>query len=123
LPQTLVCCVGMKMLLPSAFSCAVLLCLVVAVAVPSIPSVLAQQTTSSTELKYQAPPEVMVKLVDAPPTPTINLSPTHGTGPRRILIQQFSSLPTIADLAEPHSPPALSCSMSYRLSAQRARIS
>jgi hypothetical protein len=43
----------------------------------------------------------MVKLVDAPPTPTISLSPAQGTSPRRILIQQSSSLPAIADLAEP----------------------
>jgi dipeptidyl aminopeptidase/acylaminoacyl peptidase len=43
----------------------------------------------------------MVKLVDAPPTPSISLSPAQAAGPRRILIQQSSSLPTIADLAEP----------------------
>ena len=59
----------------------------------------------SPDLKYQTPPEVMVKLVDAPPTPVLNLSPAlgtgPGTGPRRILIEQSSSLPTIADLAEP----------------------
>jgi dipeptidyl aminopeptidase/acylaminoacyl peptidase len=70
-------------------------------AVLSIPSVSAQQNASSTDLKYQLPPEVMVKLVDANPTPTISLSPSRGTGPRRILIEQSSSLPTIADLAEP----------------------
>jgi dipeptidyl aminopeptidase/acylaminoacyl peptidase len=64
-------------------------------------SALAGQTASSTDLKYQTPPEVMVKIVDALPTPTISLSPAHGAGPRRILIEQSSSLPTIADLAEP----------------------
>ncbi|MGD1105661.1 MAG: prolyl oligopeptidase family serine peptidase [Terracidiphilus sp.] len=62
---------------------------------------LQAQQIASTELKYQLPPEVMVKLVDAPPTPAISLSPAQGAGPRRILIQQSSSLPTIADLAEP----------------------
>jgi dipeptidyl aminopeptidase/acylaminoacyl peptidase len=67
----------------------------------SIASAPAQQGTSSTDLKYQLPPEVMVKLVDAPPTPIISLSPAQGMGPRRILIEQSSSLPTIADLAEP----------------------
>jgi len=61
----------------------------------------AQDKPSTTDLKYQLPPEVMVKLVDAAPTPTISLSPAHASGPRRILIQQSSSLPTIADLAEP----------------------
>jgi dipeptidyl aminopeptidase/acylaminoacyl peptidase len=62
---------------------------------------LRAQQNASTELKYQVPPAVMVKLLDAPPTPTISLSPLPGAGPRRILIQQSSSLPTIADLAEP----------------------
>ena len=76
----------------------VLLSVVLSVAVSSLH---AQQNASSTELTYQVPPEVMVKLVDAPPTPTISLSPAQGTSPRRILIQQSSSLPTIADLAEP----------------------
>ncbi len=66
----------------------------------AVPWLQAQQT-ASTELQYQVPPEVMVKLVDAPPTATISLSPAQGAGPRRILIQQSSSLPTIADLAEP----------------------
>jgi len=56
---------------------------------------------STTGLKYQLPPELMVKLIDAAPTPTISLSPVHATGPRRILIEQSSSLPTLADLAEP----------------------
>ena len=67
------------------------------VAVP----LLGAQNSNSTDLKYQVPPEVMIKLVDAPPTPTISLSPAHGKGPRRILAEQSSSLPTIADLAEP----------------------
>ncbi|MGD0628840.1 MAG: prolyl oligopeptidase family serine peptidase [Terracidiphilus sp.] len=62
---------------------------------------LQAQHSASTELKYQLPPDVMVKLVDASPTPEIGLSPAQGAGPRRLLIQQSSSLPTIADLAEP----------------------
>ncbi|MGD0736812.1 MAG: prolyl oligopeptidase family serine peptidase [Terracidiphilus sp.] len=77
------------------------LALFFAVTAAAVPTLLAQQNPSSTDLKYQLPPEVMVKLVDAPPTPTISLSPAHAAGPRRILIQQSSSLPTIADLAEP----------------------
>src|SRR5580658_4706235 len=62
---------------------------------------LSAQTVAATDLKYQTPPEVMVKVVDALPTPTISLSPAHGSGPRMMLIEQSSSLPTIADLAEP----------------------
>jgi len=70
-------------------------------AVLSVAPLCGQQSAPPTDLKYQTPPEVMVKLVDAPPTPAISLSPAHGTGPRRILIEQSSSLPSIADLAEP----------------------
>jgi len=83
--------------MPAAFSRSAFLSVVVLVSV----SWLHAQQSVSTELKYQTPPDVLVKLVDAPPTPTISLSPAQGVGPRRILIQQSSSLPTIADLAEP----------------------
>jgi len=82
----------------TAFSRTALLSALILVAVPSLRG---QQAPASTELKYQTPPAVMVKLIDAPPTPLISLSPAHGAGPRRILIEQSSSLPTIADLAEP----------------------
>src|SRR5271169_5264079 len=61
----------------------------------------ASSAVSSTDLKYQMPPAVMVKMVDAPPTPLLSLSPAGASGPRMILIKQSSSLPTIADLAEP----------------------
>ncbi len=70
----------------------------VALAFSSAVSLLPAQ---STDLKYQLPPEVMVKLVDALPTPLVSLSPAHSTGKRMILIEQISPLPTIADLAEP----------------------
>jgi dipeptidyl aminopeptidase/acylaminoacyl peptidase len=63
-------------------------------------SALTAQENAS-DLKYQLPPEVMVKLVDAAPTPLLSISPAHGSGPRMVLIEQSSSLPTIADLAEP----------------------
>jgi len=83
--------------MPATLSRSALFSVVSLVAVPWLQA----QLIASTELKYQVPPEVIVKLVDAPPTPTISLSPAQGAGPRRILIQQGSSLPTIADLAEP----------------------
>ena len=83
--------------MPATLSRPALFAVVILVAVPWLQA----QQSPSTELKYQVPPELMVKLVDAPPTPTISLSPAQGVGPRRILIQQSSSLPTIADLAEP----------------------
>src|SRR5450755_2444610 len=52
--------------------------------------------------KYQEPPKAIVQLVDAPPTPRVSVSPaaTPG-GARRILIEQYSGLPSIADLAQP----------------------
>ena len=82
----------------AAFSRSICVACFVAIAGSSL---LAQQNPSSTDLKYQLPPDVMVKLVDAAPTPFISPSPALGTGPRRLLIEQSSSLPTIADLAEP----------------------
>jgi hypothetical protein len=57
------------------------LALLIAVTAAAVPALMAQQNPSSTDLKYQLPPEVMVKLVDAPPTPTISLSPAHGAAP------------------------------------------
>jgi dipeptidyl aminopeptidase/acylaminoacyl peptidase len=67
----------------------------------AVPGLLSGTLASQTDLKYQIPPAVMVKLVDAPPPPLLVLSPAHGTDPRMLLIEQRSSLPTIADLAEP----------------------
>ncbi len=81
-----------------SFLCPILLFAAICVMVPSL---LAQSSTSTTDLKYQLPPDVMFKLLDAPPTPFIRLSPAHGTGPRMILVAQDSPLLTIADLAEP----------------------
>src|SRR3984957_777803 len=67
----------------------------------AVPGLLSRTLASQTDLKYQTPPAVMVKLVDAPPPPFLSLSPGHGADPRMLLIEQRSSLPTIADLAEP----------------------
>ena len=41
------------------------------------------------------PLDVMVKLVDVPPTPTISLSPAQRAGPRRILIADKVKTPTL----------------------------
>src|SRR5271155_2417766 len=52
--------------------------------------------------KYQEPPAAIVQLVDAPPTPRVSVSPAGKSGEaRRILIEQYSGLPSIADLAQP----------------------
>ena len=59
-------------------------------------------TRAQTNLKYQVPPKAIVDIVDALPTPGVELSPA-GTGveKRWMLIEHFSGLPTIAELAEP----------------------
>ncbi len=67
----------------------------------AVTPVFGQAGGSSSDLKYQLPPEVIVKMVDAPPTPILSLSPAGAAGPRMILIKQSSSLPTITDLSEP----------------------
>jgi dipeptidyl aminopeptidase/acylaminoacyl peptidase len=57
---------------------------------------------AQTSLQYQQPPKAMVDIVDALPTPGLELSPAGGTaGKRWMLIEHFSGLPTIADLAQP----------------------
>ena len=65
--------------------------------VVSIPAARAQNN-----LQYQQPPKAIVDIVDALPTPGVALSPTGGAaGKRWILIEHFSGLPTIAELAQP----------------------
>src|SRR5277367_1749853 len=57
---------------------------------------------AQTSLQYQLPPKAIVDIVDALPTPGIELSPAGDTkGKRWILIEHFAGLPTIADLAQP----------------------
>ena len=48
-------------------------------------------------LKYQKPPEAIEQLLEAPPTPTVRLSPDR----RMMLIEQPATFPTIADVAAP----------------------
>jgi dipeptidyl aminopeptidase/acylaminoacyl peptidase len=63
----------------------------------SIPSAHAQ-----TNLQYQQPPKAIVDIVDALPTPGVELSPAGGAaGKRWMLIEHFAGLPTIAELAQP----------------------
>jgi dipeptidyl aminopeptidase/acylaminoacyl peptidase len=46
---------------------------------------------------YQMPPEALAKLVDAPPLPSASVSPDR----EHLLLMERSSLPSIAELAEP----------------------
>jgi dipeptidyl aminopeptidase/acylaminoacyl peptidase len=63
----------------------------------SIPGARAQAN-----LQYQQPPKAIVDIVDALPTPGVELSPAGGApGKRWMLIEHFSGLPTIAELAQP----------------------
>src|SRR5579864_5975206 len=55
-----------------------------------------------TNLQYQQPPKAIVDIVDALPTPGVSLSPASKAGEKRwMLIEHFSGLPGIADLAQP----------------------
>jgi len=57
---------------------------------------------AQTNLQYQQPPKAIVDIVDALPTPGVELSPAGGVaGKRWMLIEHFSGLPTIAELAQP----------------------
>lgn len=57
---------------------------------------------AQTSLQYQQPPKAIVDLVDALPTPGVRVSPGASASEKRwILIEHFSGLPTIADLAQP----------------------
>ncbi|HEY6385418.1 MAG TPA: prolyl oligopeptidase family serine peptidase [Candidatus Acidoferrum sp.] len=63
----------------------------------AIPAARAQ-----TNLQYQQPPKAIVDIVDALPTPGVDLSPAAGAASKRwMLIEHFSGLPTIAELAQP----------------------
>src|SRR5271165_5355846 len=57
---------------------------------------------AQTNLQYQLPPKAIIDIVDALPTPGVELSPASDTkGKRWILIEHFAGLPTVADLAQP----------------------
>jgi dipeptidyl aminopeptidase/acylaminoacyl peptidase len=56
---------------------------------------------AQTSLQYQKPPQAIIDLVDTRPTPRVEVSPQDSTGARWLLIESFSALPTIADLAQP----------------------
>ncbi len=56
---------------------------------------------AQTSLKYQEPPKAIVDVIDARPTPNVELSPGNGASGRWLLIEAISGLPSIADLAQP----------------------
>src|ERR1700733_11424556 len=56
---------------------------------------------AQTSLKYQQPPQAIIDLVDARPTPIVEVSPGDGASGRWLLIEAISGLPSIADLAQP----------------------
>jgi dipeptidyl aminopeptidase/acylaminoacyl peptidase len=62
---------------------------------------LCAQEEQKKPLKYQEPPRAMIDLVDARPTPQVELSPGSGPDGRWLLIEAISGLPSIADLAQP----------------------
>jgi dipeptidyl aminopeptidase/acylaminoacyl peptidase len=56
---------------------------------------------AQTNLQYQRPPQAIVDIVEALPTPGVELSPAGASGKRWMLIEHFAGLPTVADLAQP----------------------
>jgi dipeptidyl aminopeptidase/acylaminoacyl peptidase len=65
-------------------------------------ALIAPSGQAQTNLQYQQPPKAIVDIVDALPTPGVELSPAGGAaGKRWMLIEHFSGLPTIAELAQP----------------------
>ncbi len=56
---------------------------------------------AQTSLQYQKPPQAIVDLVDTRPTPNVEVSSKDGTGAQWLLIESYSGLPTVANLAQP----------------------
>ena len=57
----------------------------------------ASAATAQTALTYQKPPAAIEQLLEAPPTPTVRLSPDG----KMMLVEQPATFPTIADVAQP----------------------
>jgi dipeptidyl aminopeptidase/acylaminoacyl peptidase len=55
---------------------------------------------AQTSVTYQRPPQAIVNLVDARPTPAVVVSPADSAGEKRLLIEYISGLPPITDLAQ-----------------------
>ena len=64
-------------------------------------SLACQPARAQTNLKYQQPPQSIVNLVDAPPTPIVAVSPADPSGKKWMLIEFISGLPSIEDMAQP----------------------
>lgn len=56
---------------------------------------------AQSSITYQKPPQAIVDLLEAPPTPLVDVSPEAKGVPRTLLIEQPGGLLTIADLAQP----------------------
>lgn len=56
---------------------------------------------AQTSLQYQKPPQAIVDLIDTRPTPRVEASPGDKNGAQWLLIEAYSGLPSIIDLAQP----------------------
>src|SRR5690606_38800309 len=54
-------------------------------------------TSAAAQEPYRQPPQVIVDILEAPSLPSVSVSPDRGW----LLLQDRSSMPTIADMAEP----------------------
>jgi len=54
-------------------------------------------STHAGNLKYQVPPKIIADIVDAPPTPSVDLSPDN----QWMLILERPNLPSIAEISQP----------------------
>jgi dipeptidyl aminopeptidase/acylaminoacyl peptidase len=72
-------------------------CCVVAVAVLALSVALTGQAPSGAASGYLQPPRIIVDILDAPPTPSVVVAPTHGL----IALVERRSMPTIAEVAQP----------------------
>ena len=53
---------------------------------------------SSAQIAYKQPPSAIAKILDAPPTPALSLSPDHS----RMLLTERNGLPRISDIGAPY---------------------
>ena len=70
--------------------------LALAIILVSFPAVVLSQALDPTKIVYRTPSQVLVDIIDAPPTPQVSIDPNR----EWLLIMEQPSLPSISELAE-----------------------